>query len=76
MASISVENAQAHLSDVIRRLTPGQELTITENEQPVAKLVAISPPQAQKIPRLGTLRGTVLSMEHFDDPLEEFEEYM
>lgn len=28
-----------------------------------------------KIPELGTQRGSVLSMEHFDDPLEELEDY-
>ena len=44
--------------------------------EPVAKLVAtVTLGEAGKVPRLGTLRGTVLSMEHFDDPLEEFEEY-
>lgn len=77
MATITIEEARANLDDLIHRLTPGEEVVITENDRPVAKLVAATPePQPRKVPRLGTQRGSVLSMEHFDDPLEEFEEYM
>jgi hypothetical protein len=46
---------------------------LTRDDKPVATIKATPPREA---PRLGTLKGTVLSMEHFDDPLEEFEEYM
>jgi antitoxin (DNA-binding transcriptional repressor) of toxin-antitoxin stability system len=76
MAMITLHEAQANLTDLFHRLAPGEEVLITENERPVAKLVAppLEPPKKQR--QFGTLRGTVLSMEHFDDPLEEFEEYM
>ncbi len=74
MASVTIQEAQATLYDLIHRLTPGDEVVITENNQPVARLVAS--PLPRKVPQLGTLRGTVLSMEHFDDPLEDFKEYM
>jgi prevent-host-death family protein len=77
MPTVSIQEAQAQLSDLIHRLTPGEEVVITENHQPVARLVPAAPPcEPRKVPRLGTLRGTVLSMEHFDDPLEDFQEYM
>lgn len=75
MATVTIAEAQAKLADLIRRLAPGEEVVITENDQPVARLVATQPPAHR--PRLfGTLQGTVLSMEHFDDPLEDFDEYM
>ena len=51
-------------------------MVITENEQPVARLL---PAQtlAQKHRQLGTLTGTVLYMAaDFDAPLEDFKEYM
>jgi len=77
MTTVSIQEAQAKLSELIRDLLPGEEVIITENEQPVARLV---PPASQpKRPprRLGTLRGTVLSMApDFDAPLEDFKEYM
>ena len=76
MATITIEEAQAGLSDLIHRLAPGDETLITENERTVAKLTAAAPEPAKKHRELGTMRGTVLSMKHFDDPLEDFEEYM
>jgi antitoxin (DNA-binding transcriptional repressor) of toxin-antitoxin stability system len=76
MSTITVQEAQVQLPDLIHRLFPGEEVILTENNQPVAKLVATAPPsQPRPTPKLGTQRGSVLSMEHFDDPLEEFEEY-
>ncbi len=75
MSSITLEVAQTQLADLIDRLAPGEEVTLTRNDKPVATLKA-APPPTRPVPQLGTLRGTVLSMEHFDDPLEEFAEYM
>jgi prevent-host-death family protein len=76
MPTVTIEEAQNKLSELIHRLTPGEEVVITENDQPVARLVPTAPTLARKPPQFGTLRGTVLSMEHFDDPLEDFKEYM
>ena len=75
MATITIQEAQAALPELIHRLAPGEEVTLMEGDRAVAKLIAAAP-QPRLIPKLGTQRGSVLSMEHFDDPLEEFEEYM
>jgi antitoxin (DNA-binding transcriptional repressor) of toxin-antitoxin stability system len=73
-APITVEEAQATLKEIIGKLAPGEEVVITENERPVAKLVAESKPPERK---LGTLKGTVLYMApDFDAPLDDFKEYM
>jgi antitoxin (DNA-binding transcriptional repressor) of toxin-antitoxin stability system len=77
MATISLQEAQSRLSELIHRLAPGDEVLITENDQPVARLVApeSQPPRKARVP--GTLRGSVISMApDFDAPLEDFEEYM
>ena len=74
MTTVSIQEAQAKLSDLIHRLTPGDEVVITENNQPVARLIpaAVRPPR-----KLGTLKGTVKYMApDFDAPLDEFKEYM
>jgi antitoxin (DNA-binding transcriptional repressor) of toxin-antitoxin stability system len=76
MSTISIQEAQSRLVEIIHGLTPGDEVVITENDQPVARLVLTSNGTPTKPRQLGTMKGTVLSMEHFDDPLEEFEEYM
>ncbi len=37
--TITIDEAQARLKDLIHQLNPGEEVVITENLQPVAKLV-------------------------------------
>lgn len=76
MTIISIQEARERLPELIRRLGPSDEVVITENDQPVARLVSPAPRTERKPRRFGTLKGTVLSMDRFDDPLEEFEEYM
>ena len=72
-ATITVEEAQAHLKELIGKLAPGEELVITDNERPVAKLVAARPAER----KLGTMKGTVRYMApDFDAPLDDFKEYM
>jgi prevent-host-death family protein len=75
MSTVTLEEAQTKLSELIHGLAPDEELVITENNQPVARLVTVRPPHPLR--KLGTLAGTVLYMApDFDAPLEDFKEYM
>ncbi len=40
--TITIDEAQAKLRDLIHQLAPGQEVVITENQEPVARLVGES----------------------------------
>ena len=76
MTQVSIQEAQARLTDLIHRLNPGDEVVITENNQPVARLVP-TVAATRKARRPGTLRGTVLKMSaDCDAPLDDFKEYM
>jgi prevent-host-death family protein len=76
MTTISIEEAQAKLSDLIHRLHSGDEVVITENNQPVARLVHTAA-ESQQPRQPGTLRGSVVYMApDFDAPLEDFRDYM
>jgi prevent-host-death family protein len=76
MSTVTIEHAQAHLGELIDKLTPGEEITITRSEKPVARIVAAQA-QRRPAPKLGTLKGTVLYMApYFDAPLEDFKDYM
>jgi|HubBroStandDraft_6_1064221.scaffolds.fasta_scaffold1754455_2 prevent-host-death family protein len=77
MATITIEEAQAKLSEIIHRMQPGEEVVITEDDRPVARLATAKAAGAPKPRQPGTLRGTVLYMApDFDAPLEDFKEYM
>jgi prevent-host-death family protein len=74
MSTVSVQDAQSKLSELIHKMKPGDEVVITENNQPVARLIPVTPQPQRK---LGTLKGTVTYMAaDFDAPLDEFKEYM
>jgi prevent-host-death family protein len=74
--TVTLSEAQAQLPQLIERLRPGEEIIITRDSEPVAKLIA--EPNPSRAPRRpGTLRGTVLYMApDFNAPLEDFREYM
>jgi prevent-host-death family protein len=73
MTTFSIEEAQAKLPDLIHRLHSGEEVVITENNQPVARLVPAPSESLQPPRRPGMLKGSVLYMApDFDAPLEEF----
>lgn len=74
MPTIAIEG-QSQLAELVGQLAPGEEVTLTRDDRPVATLKAAAP-AGRPVPKLGTLAGTVLSMDRFDEPLEEFEEYM
>ncbi len=75
-AAVTVEEAQAKLKELIGTLAPGEEIILTENQKPVAKLVG-QPTARLPRPAPGQGKGSVLYMApDFDEPLEEFREYM
>jgi antitoxin (DNA-binding transcriptional repressor) of toxin-antitoxin stability system len=76
MTTVTVEEAQAKLPELIDHLHPGEELVILRNQQPIAKLVGESSSvRRQRQP--GSAKDVILRMsEDFDAPLEDFREYM
>ena len=74
MSNVTIEEAQAKLPELIDHLSPGEEVVITRNSQPVAKLVSqpAQPPQ----PIFGRGKGKVLIVAEDDEHLKDFEEYM
>lgn len=43
MTFVTMEEAQANLPELIQKLGVGEEVVITENDQPVARLLASAP---------------------------------
>jgi len=75
--TVTVDEAQARLRELIENLAPGEEVLITLNQQPVAKLVSEKPkptPGLRPPPGLG--RGYITILSDDDDHLKDFAEYM
>lgn len=75
MSTITIEEAQAKLLELIEQLRPGEEVIITRNKQPVAKLVGQQPP-VRKPRRPGSAKGKLLILTEDDEHLEDFKDYM
>ncbi len=73
MTVVSLREAQANLPELVHGLAPGDEVVITEDNCPVARIVASECRSAGTPRQPGTLRGTVLDMApDFDAPLDDF----
>lgn len=73
--TVTLQEAQTHLADLIAKLSPGTELVITQNDRPVAKLV--SPPSVPRQPRQpGSAKGKLIIHADDDEHLKDFQEYL
>jgi prevent-host-death family protein len=76
MTTVTVEQAQVRLAELIVQAQAGEAIVITRDEKPVARLIGESSLEPRSR-RAGTLKGTILYVApDFDAPLEEFKEYM
>jgi prevent-host-death family protein len=74
MLTVTLEEAQAHLPQLIERLQPGEEITITEHGRPLAQ---VKKAERTSWPcKAGSAAGKVWLAPDFDAPLEDFKEYM
>jgi len=85
MPTVTIEEAQNKLTELIHRLTPGEEVVITENDRPVARLIPVPivqqrPPRPRPlvtgVPKAGRYEGRLVVPDDFKEPLDEMREYM
>ncbi len=85
MNAVTLDEAQARLADLVHGLSPGQVLTITENDRPVARLIPVplvrqrAPrprPPVTGVPKAGQYEGRLVVPDDFKEPLDEMREYM
>lgn len=73
--TVTVEEAQRQLPDLIAKLGPEAELVITEHGRPVAKLVG--PPVGIQAPRQpGSAKDKLIIHSEDDEHLEDFHDYL
>ena len=74
MSTITIQDAQARLSELVSTLVPGEEVGILRDGQIVATLVA---PKTGPWPcQPGTAKGILTILAEDDEHLADFQEYM
>ncbi len=80
MSAIAIDISELDISvkDLLARLKLDREIVITDSNQPVAKLTAVNEPAAATPKRRqgGQSDSIVWISPDFDEPLEDFKEYM
>jgi antitoxin (DNA-binding transcriptional repressor) of toxin-antitoxin stability system len=71
--TVSIEEAQARLAEIIGALNPGEEVVIMKAGQPVAELRSLA---AKPQPRFGSCKGMLTIVAEDEEHLEDFQEYM
>ena len=71
MTQLDISQAKSDLSKLLDLAIQGEEIVITQNEKPVAKISPIKWPLKR-----GSAKGKVWMSDDFDQPLEDFKEYM
>ena len=82
MHTVSIEEAAAHLPELIAEACRGAEVVIAQAGTPAVRLTPLPPDSTgsgekeEGWPLLGWLKGKVKIAPDFDEPLEEFRPYM
>ena len=74
MPQVPLEEARTHLDELIQAALNGDEVVITKDSKPVARVVAIQATKPK--PSFGSARGKIHMAEDFDAPLEDLKPFM
>ena len=69
--TVSVGEAQEKLPDLLAQALAGDEVIITEDGKPVARLVPVPASTPRKKRVAGLNRGAIWTSEDFDEPLPD-----
>ena len=82
MHAVTLEEAQAHLPELIAETQGGGEIVITHGDKPVARLApaeavpGAAQPLSPRISLLGLLKGKIVFHEGWEETPEEFKPYV
>ncbi|MDM8522340.1 DUF2281 domain-containing protein [Desulfococcaceae bacterium HSG8] len=74
MLNIDIMKAGDCLPELVAQSIGGDEIVITRNGQPVVKLVAVTGQKRKR--RFGSAKGLIKISDDFDEPLDDFRDYM
>ena len=71
---VSLIEAAASLNDLVEAAINGEEVILLNGDRPVIRLTPIESVKPNRQP--GNAKGLIWISDDFDEPLEEFREYM
>ncbi len=74
MTQIEWQIAQKQLTELVELAASGEEMVISKNKRPFVKLLPACGSKRQR--QFGSARGLIHMAADFDEPLEDFQEYM
>jgi len=74
MMQLTVDEAKNQLSELLKAASKGEQVIIQNHEGQDFQLISL--PTTVKHPQYGSAKGIVKMLDNFDDPIEEFENYM
>jgi prevent-host-death family protein len=74
MIQVNIHQAKTQLSKLIQKVINGEEVVIAKHNIPVVKLVHVKAEKPER--KIGTAKGLIKISPDFDEPLEDFKEYM
>jgi antitoxin (DNA-binding transcriptional repressor) of toxin-antitoxin stability system len=74
MMQLTVDEAKNQLSELLKAALKSEQVIIQNHEGQDFQLISL--PTTVKHTQYGSAKGIVKMLDNFDDPMEEFEEYM
>lgn len=74
MQHVDIAKAKAQIEDLLQSALNGEEIIITQNQQPILKLIQFLQPTKRR--QRGSAKGQVWMAPDFNEPLEGFKDYM
>jgi prevent-host-death family protein len=71
MTTVNMHEAKTRLSQLVAKVEAGEEVVISRDGKPVARIVRVEPPKQRA--KFGYMKGQVWMSPDFDDPDPEIE---
>jgi len=76
ITQVPLGEAVDRLPELVRRLAPGDEIVITDHDEPVARLIGQAKTNARRSRVPGSAKGRLVVVQEDEDHLDDFADYM
>lgn len=72
--NVTIGEAKTNFSKLVRRAEAGEEIVVRRGSEPVARIVPLR--KRGGVRGFGSMKGEIRIGKDFDDPLDDFRDYM